>query len=52
LLPFRRLPEGLRLRGYAPKAIGCHVAAVARFALHFGRSPDQPGAGQLRRYQP
>jgi integrase/recombinase XerD len=52
MTPLRqRLTDDLRLRNYAPKTITTYVAAVARFAQHFQRSPDRLDAGHVRRYQ-
>jgi site-specific recombinase XerD len=47
----QRLIEDLRLRNYSPRTIEAYVAAVARLATHFGRSPDQLGAEHLRAFQ-
>ena len=52
MTPLRqRLLHDLRLRNYAPRTIATYVAAVARFAQHFGRSPEQLDAEHVRQYQ-
>src|SRR5215831_15194741 len=49
MTPLRqRLVEDLRLRNYSPRTIEIYVAHVARFAKHFGRSPDQLGPEEMR----
>lgn len=47
----RRLCEDLALRNYSPRTVQCYVAAIAAFAKHFGRSPDQLGPEEIRSYQ-
>jgi site-specific recombinase XerD len=47
----RRFLDDLRLRNYSARTIEAYVAGVARFARHFGRSPDQLGAEQVRSFQ-
>lgn len=47
----KRLCEDLALRNYSPRTVQCYVAALAAFAKHFGRSPDQLGAEEIRSYQ-
>jgi integrase/recombinase XerD len=47
----RRFVEDLTLRNYSPRTIECYVAHVARFAAHFGRSPQQLGAEEVRAFQ-
>jgi site-specific recombinase XerD len=47
----QRVLQDLQVRDYSPRTISCYVAAVARFAAHFGRSPGQPGAEQVRAYR-
>jgi integrase/recombinase XerD len=37
----QRMLEDLRIRNYAPKTQEIYVQQVARFAVHFGRSPDR-----------
>jgi integrase/recombinase XerD len=47
----QRLIDDLRVRNYSPRTIAAYVAGVARFANHFGRSPDQLGPDDLRAFQ-
>jgi site-specific recombinase XerD len=52
MTPLRqRFIQDLQRRNYAPRTVSCYVAAVARFAAHFGRSPDQLGPEHTRQYQ-
>jgi integrase/recombinase XerD len=52
MTPLRqRLLEDLQVRNYSPRTIECYVAHVARFARHFGRSPDQLHAEDVRAWQ-
>jgi integrase/recombinase XerD len=52
MTPLRqRFTEDLQRRNYAPKTVSCYVAHVARFAAHFGRSPDRLDAEHVRLYQ-
>lgn len=52
MTPLRqRFLDDLRLRNYAPSTIQSYVAAVARFAKHFGQSPDCLGPDDIRVYQ-
>jgi integrase/recombinase XerD len=52
MTPLRqRFSHDLQLRNYAPRTVSTYVAAVARFAAHFGRSPDQLGTDHVRQYQ-
>jgi site-specific recombinase XerD len=52
MTPLRqRLLDDLRLRNYAAKTIDVYVRAVAHFARHFGRCPDQLGSEHVRLYQ-
>ena len=52
MTPLRqRFVDDLRLRHYAPRTIEAYVAGVARFAKHFGRSPDLLGPEEVRTFQ-
>jgi len=52
MTPLRqRLIDDLRIRNYAPRTITTYVAAVAHFARHFRRSPDQLDPEHVRQYQ-
>ena len=52
MTPLRqRLTDDLRLRNYAPRTVSTYVAAIARFARHFGRSPECLGPAEVRTYQ-
>jgi site-specific recombinase XerD len=42
--------EDMRLRNLSPRTIEAYVGAVARCAKHFGRSPEQLDAEQVRQY--
>jgi site-specific recombinase XerD len=43
--------EDLRLRNYAKRTVDAYVYHVARFAQHFGKSPETLGAEEARAYQ-
>ena len=47
----QRMMEDLQIRNYAPSTVRAYVRGVVDFAKHFGRSPDQLGAEQIREYQ-
>ncbi len=47
----QRMIDDLRVRNYAPGTIDLYVRSVARFAQHFGKSPDELGPEHIREYQ-
>jgi site-specific recombinase XerD len=47
----QRFTQDLQLRNYAARTIESYVAAVAAFAAHFQRSPEQLDAEHIRQYQ-
>ena len=52
MTPLRqRFSDDLRLRNKSPRTIEAYVHAAAKFARHYGRSPDQLGPEQIRNYQ-
>lgn len=52
MTPLRqRMLEDLRLRNYAPSTQEIYLDHVSRFALHFGRSPEELGPTEIRAYQ-
>jgi site-specific recombinase XerD len=51
MTPLRqRYIEDLRLKNFSPKTIKVYVHAVAKFARHFGRSPEQLSQEDVRSY--
>ena len=46
-----RMIEDLQVRNYARATQENYVRYVARFAQHFGRSPDQLGPEEVRAFQ-
>jgi integrase/recombinase XerD len=51
MTPLRlRMIQDMRLRNLSAKTVEAYVGAVARFAKHFGQSPEQLDAEQVRQY--
>jgi integrase/recombinase XerD len=46
----QRMLEDLRVRNYSPRTQTTYIQHVARFAAHFGRSPDQLTPEDIRSY--
>ncbi len=47
----QRMLEDLRIRNYAPSTVECYVRAVAEFAQHFKKSPENLGPEEIRTWQ-
>ena len=47
----QRLIEDMQVRNYSPRTVEAYVAAVAKLAKHFMRSPDQLSAEEVRTFQ-
>jgi hypothetical protein len=47
----RRMVEDMNIRNLSPVTQRCYVHAVAKFARHFNRPPDQLGLAEVRAYQ-
>ena len=47
----QRLMEDLQIRNYSPRTVEAYVAAVAKFAKHFHKAPDQLGGEEVRAFQ-
>jgi len=47
----QRLIEDMQVRNYSPRTVEAYVAAVAKLAKHFGRSPDQLTSEDVRAFQ-
>ena len=46
----RRMLDDMRMRNLAPRTQDIYVAAVAKFALHYRKSPDRLGPEEVRAY--
>lgn len=47
----RRMLDDLRIRNFSPHTQKAYIRYVARFARHFGSSPDQLGPEHIRAFQ-
>jgi integrase/recombinase XerD len=47
----KMMREDLQRRNYAQNTARTYIKIVARFAKHFGRSPEKLGPDQIREYQ-
>jgi site-specific recombinase XerD len=47
----RRMIQDMQLRNLSPRTIETYISHIARYAKHFGKSPDQLGPEQVREYQ-
>lgn len=47
----QRLIDDLSVRNYSPRTVEAYVAAVAKLAKHFGKTPDQLGGEEVRAFQ-
>lgn len=47
----QRLMEDMQVRNYSPRTVEAYVAAVAKLAKHFMRSPDQLSGEEVRAFQ-
>ena len=51
MTPLRqKMTEALELRGVSPKTVKLYVDCVARFARHYGKSPEHLGREEVRNY--
>lgn len=46
----RRMIDDMTLHGLKPKTIQAYVDCIARFARHFGKSPERLGTAEIRSY--
>ncbi len=51
MTPLRqRMIEDVNLRNLAPRTVRVYVERVAKFAQHFGKSPEKLGPAEVRAY--
>ena len=46
----QRMLADMKLRNFSPSTQRLYIAHVARFAIHYGRSPEEMGAEEARQY--
>lgn len=52
MTPLRqRMIEDMQIRNFSPRTVKCYAGQVARFAKHFGTSPERLGPEHVRQYQ-
>jgi integrase/recombinase XerD len=47
----QRMIDDMRVRNFSPHTQKTYVDQVAKFAKHFGKSPDLLGSEEIRTYQ-
>jgi len=51
MTPLRaRMIDDMKLRNFSPRTLEAYVRAVARFAQHYGKSPERLGPEEVRQY--
>lgn len=52
MTPLRqRMLDDMHLRNFSPKTVQAYIDHVAKFAAHFGKSPELLGPDEIRQYQ-
>ena len=52
MTPLRqRMLDDMHLRNFSPKTVQAYIDHVAKFAAHFGTSPERLGPDEIRHYQ-
>src|SRR5271154_1408219 len=46
-----KMMQDLQIRNYSPRTIETYIEHIARFARHFGKSPEALGIDDIRSYQ-
>lgn len=47
----QRMLDDMHLRNFSPKTVQAYIDHVAKFATHFGKSPELLGPDEIRHYQ-